>query len=70
MKPGDLVRTTLEGVTREKMAVVAVPGNGTVLLRYCRGYAGRGKGGTNTWLASGWRVVQTAEERLAKELMA
>ncbi|HUU59555.1 MAG TPA: hypothetical protein VMZ50_08430 [Phycisphaerae bacterium] len=78
MKAGDLVKTTLKGVTREKMEVVAVPGDGTVVLRYCRGYAARAlredgtprRGGTKMWLAYGWRVVQTAEERLATELMA
>ena len=76
MNVGDLIKTTLKGVTREKMEVVATPGNGTVVLRYCRAYAGSAhkdgtprKGGTKTWLAYGWRVVQTAEARLAEELM-
>lgn len=77
MNIGDTVRSTLRGVTREKMEVMDLPGDGTVVLRYCRGFGSSArrkdgtvrKGGTNKWLIYGWRVVHTAEERMARELM-
>ena len=77
MKIGDLVRTTLAKVTREKMEVMDLPGDGTVVLRYCRGHLSSAlrkdgtprTGGTNAWLTYGWRVVQTVEDRMARELM-